>query len=574
MMDIIYGGAFKNCTNLEEINIPVTLTHLDHYAFNGTKLFNDNKDEDGAVYYDGCLIYYPLNKNEGTYEVKAGTRLLASYVFSGDVYLKGLILPEGLECICKYALDGMQRLETLSLPSSLTHVADGFCTNARKLSSIYCYLEAPFDLAEVQNCFQNVNQSLCTLYVPAGSRNTYQAANIWKDFPIIEMEAVYTVTFLDYDGSEISEQKVPKGASAIKPNDPQREGYNFTGWDKSFTNVQSDLTVTAQYERETFSVLFVDGYTDDVIDTQYIPYGGSATEPEALDHDGYAFIGWDKEFDVITENTIVTAQYIEGDGVVSQVYDAGTRTVTFYYDKKLVMRPGIMEIFTPSTMRFESYYNKVFKAVIDPSMQDADLTSTSCMFSSGINFLTNLTSIEGLENLNTSNVTDMSSMFSMCQSLTSLDLSTFDTKKVTNMNDMFGGCSKLQMVDVTSFDISNVTDMGGMFMGCQKLRTICCFGNWSNTTAKTDYMFFNCKNLVGSQGTLFDKYFTDATYARPDGGTSSPGYFTAETMTGIQGLKGQWPMLNGQSVYNLSGQRLSKPKKGINIVGGKKVLIK
>ena len=200
IMDIIYGSAFKNCTNLADINIPATLTHLDHYAFNGTKLFNDNKDEDGAVYYDHCLIYYPLNSKEGNYEVKPGTRLLASYVFSGDVKLKGLILPEGLQCICKYALDGMQRLETLSLPSSVYFVADGFCNNAKKLSTIYNYMKTPLDVSEVKNCFENVSQNLCTLYVPAGTRTTYQKAEKWKDFNIVEMdpvipndEKVYTV---------------------------------------------------------------------------------------------------------------------------------------------------------------------------------------------------------------------------------------------------------------------------------------------------------------------------------------------------------------------------------------------
>jgi hypothetical protein len=59
---------------------------------------------------------------------------------------------------------------------------------------------------------------------------------------------VYTVTFKDYDGSTIAEVKVEEGKSAVKPDDPIREGYIFIGWDKSFDNVTSDLTVTALYE--------------------------------------------------------------------------------------------------------------------------------------------------------------------------------------------------------------------------------------------------------------------------------------------------------------------------------------
>ena len=59
---------------------------------------------------------------------------------------------------------------------------------------------------------------------------------------------VYTVTFVDWDGSIIATVKVEDGKSAVKPDDPIREGYTFIGWDKEFDNVTSDLTVTALYE--------------------------------------------------------------------------------------------------------------------------------------------------------------------------------------------------------------------------------------------------------------------------------------------------------------------------------------
>ncbi len=48
--------------------------------------------------------------------------------------------------------------------------------------------------------------------------------------------------------------------------------------------------------------------------------------------------------------------------------------------------------------------------------------------------------------------------------------------------------------------------------------------------------------------------------------------FTEDDPTGIDEVNGQWSMVNGQSIYNLAGQRLQKMQKGINIVGGKKVL--
>ncbi len=59
----------------------------------------------------------------------------------------------------------------------------------------------------------------------------------------------YTVTFVDWNGMVLSEQTVPYNGSATAPADPEREGYTFTGWDVDFTNVTSNLTVTAQYEQ-------------------------------------------------------------------------------------------------------------------------------------------------------------------------------------------------------------------------------------------------------------------------------------------------------------------------------------
>ena len=49
-------------------------------------------------------------------------------------------------------------------------------------------------------------------------------------------------------------------------------------------------------------------------------------------------------------------------------------------------------------------------------------------------------------------------------------------------------------------------------------------------------------------------------------------YFDGEEATGINEVNGQGSMANGQSIYNLAGQRVSKIQNGINIVNGKKVL--
>lgn len=43
--------------------------------------------------------------------------------------------------------------------------------------------------------------------------------------------------------------------------------------------------------------------------------------------------------------------------------------------------------------------------------------------------------------------------------------------------------------------------------------------------------------------------------------------------TGLKDLNGQWTMVNGESIFNLAGQRMSKVQTGVNIVKGKKILL-
>ena len=48
----------------------------------------------------------------------------------------------------------------------------------------------------------------------------------------------------------------------------------------------------------------------------------------------------------------------------------------------------------------------------------------------------------------------------------------------------------------------------------------------------------------------------------------------ADGIESINEVNGQWSMVNGQSISNVAGQRLQKMQRGINIIGGKKILVK
>lgn len=80
---------------------------------------------------------------------------------------------------------------------------------------------------------------------------------------------------------------------------------------ETVTSVTSDLTYYAVYSAtpRTYTVTFVDGVTHKTISTQEVAYGGDATLPAAPEHEGYKFKGWEGDYTEVDGRTTVTAVY-------------------------------------------------------------------------------------------------------------------------------------------------------------------------------------------------------------------------------------------------------------------------
>ena len=84
--------------------------------------------------------------------------------------------------------------------------------------------------------------------------NPSDFSNVTEDMTVTAVylfvqEGVYVVTFKDWDGTVLSAQTVPHGGSAVAPDDPERDGFTFVGWDRDYTNVTQNLVVYAKYSR-------------------------------------------------------------------------------------------------------------------------------------------------------------------------------------------------------------------------------------------------------------------------------------------------------------------------------------
>ena len=147
----------------------------------------------------------------------------------------------------------------------------------------------------------------------------------------ITAQVYHSVTFVDYDGTVLSAQSVAHGSAAIEPTAPEREGYAFIGWDKDFSNVTEDMTVTAQYSANSYTITYTingEEYT-----AQTYEFGAAVSAPEYTVPEGHTFSGWDIPETMPAENLVLDAALtvnsysitytINGEEYTAQTYEFG-----------------------------------------------------------------------------------------------------------------------------------------------------------------------------------------------------------------------------------------------------------
>ncbi len=241
-----------------------------------------------------------------------------------------------------------------------------------------------------------------------------------------------------------------------------------------------------------------------------------------------------------------------GTTLTFKVTDVAPDGVTSWDAEDTQSSPGWNPASGPKTIK---------KVVFDPSFANARPKSCASWFS-----YTQVSDFTGMEYFNTSEVVSMRWMFASCVYIGSIDVSHFDTRKVTDMEMMFY-CFGGRFLDLSSFNTANVENMKNMFNVCPYLQTIYVSSEWSTEKVTTSaYMFERSNNLVGGAGTTFDANHVDAEYARIDGGTSNPGYFTQGTKPTYEQPVGEEEDYSDRTVLYLgAGDKLYYPTEAITI---------
>jgi hypothetical protein len=233
----IGSDAFGFNSYLKSVSIPDSVEYIGHWAFAGCKnltsiILSDNNPYftvQSGVLFDKSMTTLKATcpqKMVGDYMIPLTVKvieaaafsdceLLYSVVIHSDVIrieectfyncnnLKYLKMPEQLKYVGKYAFKKCLSLEIVKIPNNVETIdecAFSDCTNMRSIeipASIKTIgnkvFRRCFSLKEViinqleppiieKLTFNNVNKRKATLIVPAGCKNAYQKATVWKTF--------------------------------------------------------------------------------------------------------------------------------------------------------------------------------------------------------------------------------------------------------------------------------------------------------------------------------------------------------------------------------------------------------
>ena len=153
----------------------------------------------------------------------------------------------------------------------------------------------------------------------------------------------YTITFDTDGGSEINPITQAYGTEIIKPNNPEKEGYVFVGWDKEipYTMPADNMSITAKWKEATKNVRFDPNggkWSDDstLSKTEVLKFSDDAYGYQAPTKNGYDFGGWQKQEAAVqgSDETYVaiwnlgkTVTFKDGDVIYEDNYAFG-ETVT------------------------------------------------------------------------------------------------------------------------------------------------------------------------------------------------------------------------------------------------------
>lgn len=147
--------AFEGCSSLEALQLPYGITSLED-----------------AVFAD-CSSLKEIN-------IPSSVTTICDWAFENCRSLTSITIPDNVTSIGKSAFGGCSNLKSLYLPANIKTIGDAAFNGCGSLTRINAKMKDPVAIGE--DTFTGLDYDKCELLVPEGSAEAYRQAAVWGNF--------------------------------------------------------------------------------------------------------------------------------------------------------------------------------------------------------------------------------------------------------------------------------------------------------------------------------------------------------------------------------------------------------
>lgn len=227
----IGSNAFYYCQSLKSISIPSKITSISDYMLWGCHALTDVTIPSGVT----SIGSHAIQNCSGlkTVTIPESVTSIGIEAFRDCKLLENITIPSGVKKIDTQTFWGCSALKNITIPKSVTEIGSGAFLSCASLTDVY---------------YGGTETEWNAVTIDTTNNECLTNATIHFNEESVEKNK-YTVKFINYNGDVLKTETVTEGNAATAPDDPKRDGYTFIGWDVDFSNVVSDLTVTARFEK-------------------------------------------------------------------------------------------------------------------------------------------------------------------------------------------------------------------------------------------------------------------------------------------------------------------------------------